>query len=76
MELEVSSTDFFFCVTFLLQLVSFRVDSETAETDGVCRQIHFKRLFLMAVCTLHFMHITLHGSSVCMRASFHLHVGP
>ena len=39
-----------------------------------CGQIHFTRHFSHAVCTIHFMHITLHGSSVCMRASFHLHV--
>ena len=39
-----------------------------------CRQIHLTRHFSHAVCTIHFMHITLHGSSVCMRASFHLHV--
>ena len=31
---------------------------------------HFSR----ADCTIHSMHITLHGSSVCMRTSFHLHV--
>ena len=39
-----------------------------------CRQMHLTRYFSHAVCTIHIMHITLHGSSVCMRASFHLHV--
>ena len=39
----------------------------------MCRQIHFTRHFSHAVCTIHFMRITLHGSSVCMRASFHLY---
>ena len=44
-----------------------------------CRQIHLTRHFSHAVCTIHFMHITLHGSRratqrVCVRASFHLHV--
>ena len=39
-----------------------------------CRQMHFPRHFSHALCTVHFMHITVHGSSVCMRASFHLHV--
>ena len=39
-----------------------------------CRQIHLTRHFSHAICTIHFMHITLHGSSVCMRASFHLQV--
>ena len=43
-----------------------------------CRQIHLPRHFSHAVCTIHFMHITLHGSRratqcVCVRASFHLH---
>ena len=38
-----------------------------------CRQIRLTRHFSHANCTIHFMHITLHGSSVCMRASFHLH---
>ena len=58
-------------MTFLLQLVCSRWRSTV--TDGVCRQIHLTRHFSHAVCTIHFMHITLHGSSVCMRASFHLH---
>ena len=31
------------------------------------------RHFSHAVCTIHFMHVTLHGSSVCVRASFHPH---
>ena len=30
-------------------------------------------IFLMQFAQFIFMHITLHGSSVCMRASFHLH---
>ena len=38
--------------------------------------MHLTRHFSHAVCTIHFMHITLHGSSVCMRASVHLHVIP
>ena len=43
-----------------------------------CKQIHFTRHFSHAVCTLHYMHITLHDSRratqcVCVRASFHLH---
>ena len=41
--------------------------------DGVCRQIH-TRHFSHALGTIHFMYLTLHGSSVCVRASFHLHV--
>ena len=36
--------------------------------------MHLTRHFSHAVCTSHFMHITQHGSSVCVRASFHLHV--
>ena len=43
------------------------------NTSVTCRQIHLTRHFSHAVCPIHFMHITLHGSSVCMRASFHLH---
>ena len=39
-----------------------------------CRQIHLTHHFSHATCTLHYTHITLHGSSVCMRASCHLHV--
>ena len=31
-------------------------------------------IFLMHFAHNHTVHITLHGSSVCMRASFHLHV--
>ena len=42
--------------------------------DFTCRQIHLTRHFSHASCTIHFMHITLHGSSVCVRASLHLHV--
>ena len=53
----------------------FWVESPIAQ----CRQIHLTRHFSHAVCTIHFMHITLHGSRratqcVCMRASFHPHV--
>ena len=49
--------------------------------DDTCRQIPFTRHFSHAVCTFHYMHITLHGSRratqrVCMRASFHLHAIP
>ena len=40
---------------------------------GFCRQIHLTRHFSHALFTIHFMHITLHGSSVCLRASLHPH---
>ena len=58
--------------------LSSSVHGDYRSMTGFCqnmswRQIHLTRHFSHAVCTIHFMHITLHGSSVCMRASFHLH---
>ena len=65
---------FFIKCPFFVTVGFFHSRRRSTVTDGGCRQIHFTRHFSHAVCTPHFMHITLHGSSVCMRASFHLHV--
>ena len=53
-----------------------QTDSTRTVRDNVvgCVDRHLTRHFSHAVCTIHFMHITVRGSSVCMRASFHLHV--
>ena len=46
----------------------------TTVTDRVYRQIHLTRECSHALHTSLLMCITLHGSSVCMSASFHLHI--
>ena len=45
-------------------LIGQRIDMIAGD---FCRQIHLTRHFSHAVCKIHFMHITLHGST------FHLH---
>ena len=58
-------TRFFYVISFFKSW--FRLQSIAIHCNRrVCRQIHFTRHFSHAVCIIHFMHITLDGSSVCL----------
>ena len=72
-ELEMSSEEFFL-IDLLFVTVGFVYSRlRSTVTDARYRQIHLTRRFPHAHCTRLIMLITPHGSSVCTRASFHLH---
>ena len=68
-------TIFFARISFLLQLVSFTVDSDPTVTDGGCEQTHPHNAYFLAHS---FAHMHLHGSRCCgtclCKKSAHTHV--